>query len=425
MNTNNKISSEEFENIYCDYYPLIYRTAFSILKNEHDAWDAVQNIYVKILTSAGSVSDKSKMKSWIMSVTYNECKNMLKVKSRELSRNACGDEDISEYEEYEELTDFDSNPMCIADDDEFKEEILSLIGCLPQNQQKVIFLYYYKQYSVDEIAAALDVSAGTVKSRLNYARKNLKILIGEYESQHKVRLHSGFVAMLFADIKRCKLITIKHLIAGVSAAAVISGCAMGASSVFQELHSDDKNVPLKYEYVAEVTDPTSTSAPEVTTVPDTSHSEQDMSSYAQNVTDAETVTAASGDTTPYEDTSDDIQENHEEFADYEEPESIEESFSVTSVSESTAISTTPVYTDITEYTHPMPPQEFSQPVPPENKYEDVRRTELFNGEIPPPPSANEPPKPPEEGHIHDDDDYDDDRYGESDDFDDFDDFGMH
>lgn len=402
MNTNRKISSEEFENIYCDYYPLIYRTAFSILKNEYDAWDAVQNIYVKILTSANSVSDKSKMKSWIMSVTYNECRNMLKSKKRELSRNACSDDDIGEYDEFEEFADFSSNPMCIADDEEFKEEILTLIGCLPQNQQKVIFLYYYKQYSVDEIAVALNISSGTVKSRLNYARKNLKILINEYESQHKVRLHSGFVAMIFADMKRVKLSAVKYIAVGVSAAAVISGCAMGVSSVFERLDAADENVPLKYEYIAEVTE--TTSVTEITAASSTSVTEI---SDVQNIAENEVSTAVWNDARENTDYYGKFTEIYTPKNKESDIENISEN--VTSVVESVASETAPVndYTVVSESPFTQSLQEFSEPFPPMDDYESVKRTELFDDGMPAVSEIREP----SEDNIRNCDKLDEDNYG--------------
>ena len=58
-----------------------------------------------------------------------------------------------------------------------------ILSALPEEQRLCILMYYYEELSVGEIAEALECSTGTVKSRLNYARKFIKIKVEELEKQ--------------------------------------------------------------------------------------------------------------------------------------------------------------------------------------------------------------------------------------------------
>ena len=71
-----------------------------------------------------------------------------------------------------------------------REIILSIIEALPQQQKECVLLFYYSELTVAQIAQALECSEGTVKSRLNYARKKLREGILETEERDGIRLHT-------------------------------------------------------------------------------------------------------------------------------------------------------------------------------------------------------------------------------------------
>lgn len=66
------------------------------------------------------------------------------------------------------------------DNDETRRMIMDLIDALPDARRECVLLYYYEEMSVKDIAATLNVSENTVKSRLNYARKAIRIGVEDY-----------------------------------------------------------------------------------------------------------------------------------------------------------------------------------------------------------------------------------------------------
>lgn len=114
-------------------------------------------------------------------------------------------------------------PASALENQAHREIILSIIEALPQQQKECVLLFYYSELTVAQIAQVLDCSEGTVKSRLNYARKKLRDGILETEERDGIRLHTMVpLGLLF-------LKDFQELAAGLSAAA-LSGTAAGAAA---------------------------------------------------------------------------------------------------------------------------------------------------------------------------------------------------
>lgn len=149
-----ELTNEKIQWIIEAYGDMVYRLAFSMTKNKEDAEDVSQDVFIKLVQHAHKLEDnETYLKAWLIRVTINRCKDLF---SSFWKKNiVCLDDDIQvEMEETKEVY----------------EGILKL----PKKYRIVIYLYYYEEYSVNEISDILGKSSGTIKWQLSKARELLK-----------------------------------------------------------------------------------------------------------------------------------------------------------------------------------------------------------------------------------------------------------
>lgn len=134
----------------------MFRLAYSMVLNREDAEDIVSETIVKAYSHLDELKNIRKMKAWIFQILVNESKTYLKKRNRiDLI------EDISIFEEKEK-------------DEKENYDLLEFVCQLEDIFKEVIILYYFEEFRVKEIADILNISEGTVKSRLSRARVKLK-----------------------------------------------------------------------------------------------------------------------------------------------------------------------------------------------------------------------------------------------------------
>ncbi len=150
---------------YCEfvsqYKKQLYAVAYAILRNETDAEDAVCSGILKGYEHLEQLKDSHKLKSWMTVITKNEA---LKIKEKRTLLP--GDEKLEEL--LEPVNDSYS-------------ELWDIVQKLKEEYRLTVILFYYNQMSVKEIAQVLEISTGTVKSRLNRAREFLKKELEDWE----------------------------------------------------------------------------------------------------------------------------------------------------------------------------------------------------------------------------------------------------
>ena len=137
--------------IYDEYAPMLYRIAFTYMKNRYDSEDALQECFVRYIRSRPVFRDRQHEKGWLILTTTNICRDMLKSRNRQ-------------HENLEDHADLASPP---PETDGLTEAILKL----PDRYKTPIYLYYYEGYSVKEIAVILHQPSNTIKTWLARARK--------------------------------------------------------------------------------------------------------------------------------------------------------------------------------------------------------------------------------------------------------------
>lgn len=156
----NKFREADLEYTIKNYGNLIYRTCFFMLRNSHDAEDVMQETFYKYMLSEMEFNDEEHKKAWLLKVSQNQCRNILKYKK------------IHPYMSYEDVEE-----VLLGKQEPVKEDIEEIIKVsnLSYDYKSVVMLYYYEDYSVNEIADILNISPSAVKKRLQRARQKLKI----------------------------------------------------------------------------------------------------------------------------------------------------------------------------------------------------------------------------------------------------------
>lgn len=219
--------------LFIETYNDVYYFALKTVKDESLAADITQETFITIFKNINNLNDAVAYPAWSRQITYRHCLQYLKKQSREttVDENEDGSTVFDTVEE--DRTDFIPDEK--LDKEDFKKTIMEIIDNLPEEQRTAVILFYYDELSVKQIAEIQGVSEGTVKSRLNYARKTIKSSVEAYEDKHNVKLHSvGVLPMLLwlfrTDVMSFSMpmATVKTVASGVSGA---SGTAVSVSSV--------------------------------------------------------------------------------------------------------------------------------------------------------------------------------------------------
>lgn len=172
----------------------VYYHCRKMLKHEEDALDATQEILISMLTRLDRLQDPEAFWGWLSAMTANHCRNVL-TRGRREAQIPEDDEGSSLLDAFESL-DEQTVPDKALDNDETRRMIVELVDQLPPPQRQCVLMFYYEEMSVKDIAAALETSEGTVKSRLNYARKAIKSGVDAYAAQG-VKLYSALPFLVY------------------------------------------------------------------------------------------------------------------------------------------------------------------------------------------------------------------------------------
>ena len=152
----------DYSEIFERLGPGLYRLAFSYVKNRSDAEDAVQETFLRLLKTNRRFDTQEDCKRWLMTVTANQCKDLLRSARRRR----------------EVTMDNDELSRLSAAETDAAPDIGTALFRLPEKYRSVIYLHYYEGYPTKEISKILHVTQSAVLSRLERARNQLRQLLG-------------------------------------------------------------------------------------------------------------------------------------------------------------------------------------------------------------------------------------------------------
>lgn len=165
-----------FERLILPYQNKIYALAYRYMNNEEDAYDMTQEAFIKAFRSLRSFKGDSSFGTWIYRVATNVCLDELRRRKRRIVALSLDEPlAVKDGETVEkEIADMQPTQDIVIEQKEFSEYIQQLVDEMKPEHKNVIVLRDMMQMSYEEIAAILDTSIGTVKSRLSRARNILR-----------------------------------------------------------------------------------------------------------------------------------------------------------------------------------------------------------------------------------------------------------
>lgn len=151
-----------YEELYQRYSPLVYKIAFSILKDKENAEDIMQNVFIKIANLSEEKLPTNYEASWLYSVTKNEAISYIR-KNKEM----VSIEDITQKSEEDKIEEVLE-----------KENYENLLSSLEQKEKQIISLKVEVGLTFKEIAKLLNMPIGTIQWKYYKSLHSLKLLIG-------------------------------------------------------------------------------------------------------------------------------------------------------------------------------------------------------------------------------------------------------
>ena len=230
----------------------VWFTCVSLLKDEENAKDIMQETYITAFLKLDTLKDEEKFCGWLTAIATNKSKNKLKGKVE----YQIDDEILIAETETDELM----LPEEYITKTEKRKVLLQIMeDTLSFNQYQTVLMFYFDEMSISEIAQGLEISEGTVKSRLNSSRAKMKTAIEDYEKKSGDKLHGVVVVPFFTTIFKEEAkslavpnITIKLPNRQTLATSATKGFATGAKSTVSSIVKATATATVKTKVIAVV-----------------------------------------------------------------------------------------------------------------------------------------------------------------------------
>ncbi len=169
--------SKAFEMLIEAHFKKIYNIAYRIAGNPDDASDMTQEVMIKLFRNINSFGGNSKFSTWVYRVATNTCLDELKKLRRHSAYSINSEINTGEGEFLYEVEDTSPTPDLEVERGELSDMVEKAITALNPEHRAIITLRDIQEFSYEEIANILNISEGTVKSRISRARMQLKKIL--------------------------------------------------------------------------------------------------------------------------------------------------------------------------------------------------------------------------------------------------------
>ena len=156
------------------------------VKSDSDSEDMYQDAFLKAMENIDRFDESHDFQPWLNTIIANTCKDFLR-KKRPINFTDMSDED-NEFVDTISGSDAESLPESSYLRGEMLKIVDDIVDTLPVEQKQATILFYFKDYSVKQIASIQNVSEDTVKSRLNYSRKKVALATADYEKRNGIKV---------------------------------------------------------------------------------------------------------------------------------------------------------------------------------------------------------------------------------------------
>jgi RNA polymerase sigma-70 factor, ECF subfamily len=136
-----------------------------LVGNEEDAWDILQETWVKVFQGIGKLNNPGSLASWLYSIARYSAMDHLRSRYSGIQTGEVEEQALEEFPE-DNSPDFDD-----------AERVYRGLDRITLAHREALTLFFLEDFSIEEIASILDVSPGTVKSRIHYAKRALRAVL--------------------------------------------------------------------------------------------------------------------------------------------------------------------------------------------------------------------------------------------------------
>jgi len=173
---------QAFESLFMRYQARIYNFVFHQVQDAETAADLTQEIFFAAWQHLSSLRANEAFLAWLYQIARNQCHNFQRkrrLKTESLEKSSFDTDDVGQT--VWETPDWSKNPEKLALSAELQTVVEQAISELKEKHRTVIILHYIEGLEVAEIAKILEISQGTVKSRLARAREKISDKLAKYE----------------------------------------------------------------------------------------------------------------------------------------------------------------------------------------------------------------------------------------------------
>lgn len=163
-----KVPEYDIETLMREYGNDVLRTAYMYVKDIHTAEDIFQDVFIKVSQKLATFEGNSSIKTWIIRITINTCKDYLK---------SAWNRRVVPMMEYQEDTIVSETDYDDVEKKDTRERIKKTVLSLPAKYKDVVLCVYFQDMTITEAARVLNIAEGTAKSRLSRARLKLKSML--------------------------------------------------------------------------------------------------------------------------------------------------------------------------------------------------------------------------------------------------------
>lgn len=171
------MDAETFKKVCLPYSGNFYRVAYRLLEDSQDAEDVVQDVFEKLWKARNSLSNIQSIEAYGVTITRNLCLDRLKSMGHKIVK--CDPQESLKYET-EDVSERETKR------DQVKT-IKTIVNELPEKQQQVFYLRYFKDCTSEEIEKITGIGAGNIRVLLTRARQTVKEQINKRSKYETTR----------------------------------------------------------------------------------------------------------------------------------------------------------------------------------------------------------------------------------------------
>ena len=175
---------EAFARLVALHERMVFNLSARLLGDSEEARDMAQDVFLQIYHTVDRFEGRSSLKTWIYRIVVNQCANRRRLWSRRRRSRAVPIDALASRDEAQLCTGTDESPEAGCSRREQSERIRRALALVSFEHRAILLLREAEDLSCDQIADALNIPVGTVKSRLSRAREALRHAVTRVDGAH-------------------------------------------------------------------------------------------------------------------------------------------------------------------------------------------------------------------------------------------------